>query len=107
MANQAYRNFMVHEPALADEIVYGVKAIALVGHVFRRPGIDNEIERAPQILRNLSCIEIQRDAVAMAFVVQRCQFKSERVPEGPRWRCLSGEILGATRTPEVDAPSAE
>jgi len=81
MANQTYRNFMVHDPTLPNEIMQHAKAIALIGDVFRRPDIDNEIERTAQFRWNLFGIEVECDAIAMAAIVDRRELKSEGGPK--------------------------
>ena len=82
MAEKARRNLMVHDAALAQQIVHHAKAIVLVGDVFRRADIDDKIEGATQAGRRFADIEVERDAVAMAVIIDRRELESER---GPKW----------------------
>src|SRR5580704_17064102 len=107
MAEKARRNLMVHDAALAQEIVHHAKAIVLVGDVFRRPDIDDKIERAAQVGRRFADIEVERDAVAMAVIVNGRELESERGPKRTRWRRLAGEVCLTAWAAEVDATCAK
>ena len=52
-------NFMVHQAAPARQIMDHAKCVLLIGKVFRGAGINHEIERAEQLLRDTVIVQVE------------------------------------------------
>ena len=59
VAAAAARYFMIHHAARARQIMDHAKCVLLIGKMFRRAGINHEIERPAQLFRNVVIVEVE------------------------------------------------